>query len=69
MLTITNDLRLFKKMVKVIINSKKEMEDSDRYVKCVSLIWDLDWSDMLKNKCKDYVIEQLEQKNERTALC
>ena len=57
MRTLQNDLKLFKKAVKAIL--KLEMDDAEKYAVCVSIIWNADIPDRIKDKCKEYVIDQL----------
>ena len=57
-----NDLKLFKKWVKVVFDTRKEhpMTDKDCYYYCVKILEGTDIPDALKEKCKEYVIIEME---------
>ncbi len=61
----SNDLKLFKIAVKVIISDWDCKEDFSIYCKCVEILRYPDFSERLMDKCKDFVIEEIYQANIR----
>ncbi len=56
---LSNDLMLFKKMVRIIVKEDILKDGSDTYSKCMALLDGVNLPDRLLEKCKDFIVDEM----------